>query len=227
MIPKVIYMCHKQMNELKTHSENWKKLNPEYEIRLYDDAMCEEFLLQEFSEIHRETFRYIKNGPIKGDFWRLCIIYKYGGLYVDADVHPLVPLSKFIVDDVDFVTCEILPGHSFNPHFIMAPSGNKHLLACINDYVEDYNNKKPYSFQSWAILGKFDREFRKIKYTRVEEGLYLGDDGEKYQFLKNIYPPENQWLHEHAQWRGTKVLNNRYPFYHGHHFHKPQVVNNV
>lgn len=42
MIPKVIYMCHKTLEHIKIYSRNWKKLNPEYEIKLYDDTMCRE-----------------------------------------------------------------------------------------------------------------------------------------------------------------------------------------
>jgi mannosyltransferase OCH1-like enzyme len=48
MIPKVIYMCHKQLDKIKIYSQNWKRLNPEYEIQCYDDAMCRNFLLKEY-----------------------------------------------------------------------------------------------------------------------------------------------------------------------------------
>ena len=34
MIPKVIYICHKKLDKIKIYSQNWKLLNPDYEIKL-------------------------------------------------------------------------------------------------------------------------------------------------------------------------------------------------
>lgn len=98
-------MCHKTLDYIKIYSENWKRLNPEYNIILYDDELCKKFLLEEFSQLHLDIFNFLQHGPIKADFWRLCILYKYGGLYVDADIEPLVPLKEYIDDDDEFVTC--------------------------------------------------------------------------------------------------------------------------
>ena len=118
MFPKVIYMCHKNLDFIKKFSINWKILNPDYEIKLYDNNMCYEFLKNEFSQLHADIFNYISDGPIKADYWRVCIIYKYGGLYVDADTEPLVPLKDYLEKDVEFVSC-FNYCNDFNPHFIM------------------------------------------------------------------------------------------------------------
>ena len=72
MIPKVIYLCHQKLDKIKIYSLNWKSLNLEYEIELYDDALCKEFLLKEYSQFHLDTFNYIPDGPIKADFLRVC-----------------------------------------------------------------------------------------------------------------------------------------------------------
>lgn len=121
-IPKIIYMCYKELTHIQKYSENWKRLNPEWEIKLYDDTLCEKFLLEEYSELHCEIFKFIPDGPIKADFWRLCIINKYGGLYIDPDINPIVSLSEYIEDNDDFVTCiSVLynPEHIFfTPFFI-------------------------------------------------------------------------------------------------------------
>ena len=62
-------------------------------------------LLKEYSQLHLDVFNFLKDGPIKSDFWRVCIINKYGGLYVDSDIIPLIPLKNYIEDDDYFVTC--------------------------------------------------------------------------------------------------------------------------
>jgi hypothetical protein len=104
-IPKCIYMCHKTIDNIKIYSQNWTKLNPDWEIKLYDDEMCKQFLLNEYSQLHYDIFNYLNCGPIKSDFWRICVLYKYGGLYVDSDIEPLVPLKDYIEQNIDFCTC--------------------------------------------------------------------------------------------------------------------------
>ena len=74
MIPKIIYMCYKNLDTIKKYSENWKILNPDYEIKLYDDELCEKFLLEEFSELHRDIFNFInvcQHPNIKTSFYDL------------------------------------------------------------------------------------------------------------------------------------------------------------
>ena len=161
MIPKVIYMCHKNLTHIEKYSQNWKKLNPEYEIKLYDDELCKSFLLNEYSQLHLDIFNFIPDGPIKADFWRVCIINKYGGLYVDSDIQPLVPLSKFVDDDDYLVTCISqcfdIDNLEFqiNPHFILCDKNNPTLQYAIDKYIEIYTNKLPYEYWDWSICRFF------------------------------------------------------------------------
>jgi len=157
MISKVIYMCHKILDKIKIYSKNWEKLNPEYEIKLYDDELCKKFLLEEYSQLHLDIFNFLKDGPIKADFWRVCILNKYGGLYIDADIEPFIPLNKFIEDDDYFVTClssNFKTTNScckLNPHFILCYKNNKLLQDSICRYIKKYNDKIPYKYWEWSI----------------------------------------------------------------------------
>ena len=211
-IPKVIYMCHKNIDDIKKYSENWKRLNPEYEIKLYDNELSEQFLLKEFSQLHYDIFKYIPDGPIKADFWRVCIIYKYGGLYVDADINPLIPLKDYIEKDVDFVTCisgNFSPNNEafkFNPHFIMARPGDSILNDCINRYI-DFYNKKDYSYWIWSICNLFI-----IKNVNENKSGIHYDENKKYQFLLEMPDFEN------CEYNGVIVLKNRYDNYKDHNF---------
>ena len=212
MIPKIIYMCHKNLDKIKIYSRNWKILNPEYEIKLYDDNMCRDFLLKEYSKLHLAIFDFIKDGPIKCDFWRACIINKYGGLYVDADIRPLVPLNKYIEDDDDFVTCISniwkIKKKTFqcNPHFILSNKNNKILQHVINSYVNLYINDEPYSYWDWSIC-----KFLYINGITQKKSQIIYSDNKKIKLLyeKNL---------NECEYYGRVVLNNRYPNYYNHTF---------
>lgn len=209
-------MCHKSLESIQIYSENWKRLNPEYEIRLYDDVLCKDFLLNEYSQLHLDIFNFIPDGPIKADFWRACIINKYGGLYVDADIKPLIPLKHYIESDDDFVTC-ISQNCDFqkkefqlNPHFIMCNKNNSILQTCIDKYIELYKTKREsYSYWRWSICNIIYIEGIKERRSHI----YKDENGFKYKFLYETTPNTCEYNNE-------IVLNNRYDTYIGHNFIK-------
>ena len=213
MIPKVIYMSHKYLDKITNYSQNWKLLNPEYEIKLYDDAMCVQFLLQYYSPLHAKIFNFIKDGPIKCDFWRVCIINTFGGLYVDADIEPLCPLEEYIEDDDEFVTCissnfyNTKTEWNLNPHFIMSYKNNNILQKCIDQYINYYNNKKPYKYWDWSVCRIFYIANVKDKKSQI---IYV--TGKKHKFLLELANGND------CEYNGTIVLHNRYSNYVNHNF---------
>ena len=76
-IPKKIYLSYKTKDIPKYIIPNIKKIYPDYEIELYDDKDCIKFLKKNYGQLYVDIFNFLKDGPIKADFWRLCILYKY------------------------------------------------------------------------------------------------------------------------------------------------------
>jgi len=213
-IPKVIYMCHKKLDKIEIFSKKWKELNPEYEIKLYDDNLCQQFLLKEYSQLHLDIFNFIPDGPIKADFWRVCIINKYGGLYVDADINPIVPLSEYIENNDDFVTCissnlntSELNADRINPHFILSNKNNHILKNCIDKYIDLYNNhREKYSYWGWSIC-----KILKIPIRQKKSQIILINN-QKYKFLLELDDFNT------CVYNGKVVLYNRYEQYINHDF---------
>ena len=147
----------------------------DYEIKLYDDKMIKLFLLEEYGELYKNIFDYIQDGPIKADFWRLCMLYKNGGIYSDIDNMPLVSLSDFIENDIDFATCSSYWKYNFNPNFIISTKNNIYLKKCIDWYVNKYNNNDTYEYWEWSIMNPFTEIIKVEKYEK-EWGIYKLDD---------------------------------------------------
>jgi mannosyltransferase OCH1-like enzyme len=68
---------------MKENVETLKRQNPEFTHYLYDDAMCREFIKDNFDADVLYSFDKLKPGAYKADLWRYCILYKKGGIYLD------------------------------------------------------------------------------------------------------------------------------------------------
>ena len=222
-IPKVIHMCNKILDEKSIeYSNNWKKLNPDFIIRLSDENMKRTFLQHEFPSIYVEIFDFLEDGPIKADFWRVCVLYKHGGVYSDIDIEPLIPLSKFIEQNISFVTCSAYRNQLlFNPSFIIAPKESIILKNVIEWYIKKFENKEPYYYWSWSIMQAFTDTLLLQNYNN-KEGVYIykyKDSGKqnqeqeqeqelKVQIIQEV--PGKEHSDAHNIYKGMRVFNNRY-----------------
>lgn len=102
-IPRHIYQCYKNKEGVPNKIiDNIKNLNPNWEYHFYDDKMCIEFLKEHYGQQYVDKFNNIKSGAHKADLWRNCILYMYGGVYVDIDLEMLVPFDT-IIDNETFI----------------------------------------------------------------------------------------------------------------------------
>ena len=218
---KTVHVCHKSITSFEKYARRWKELNSEYELALYDDSMCRSFLADNFSAEHAEIFDFLVDGPIKADFWRLAIVYAKGGVYADADIEPLVPLRTYLDIECDFGTCVIDYIHNmgaqarsnYNAHFLFGKAHNAVVGKCLEIYLQKYRSGEKYDYDSWSINPVL---FEVLKpYNFGEEGIFHVD-GMRIQLLKNVY--QDGLVNEHAQYKGVRVLNNRYATYRNHQF---------
>ena len=96
-IPKILHMTCKDKRNMsdfyKTNYNSWKKYHPDWEINLYDDYdLYNEMKGTEF-EPYSESYNKI---IYKVDIFKMHLLSKYGGVYVDMDVECLKPLDPLI-----------------------------------------------------------------------------------------------------------------------------------
>ena len=233
--PKTIYLSYKTKNIPDYIIPTWKKLNPDYDVRLYDNDNCITFLKTYYKDpIYVDIFNYIKDGPIKADFWRVCILNKFGGVYSDIDVKPIVPINEFMEKDITFLTCLShikKQRNSVNPHFIISIPNHPVLQKCINTYITKYKNKDTYSYWNWSIVNIMRDAINIIFDDKIMEGIRYDKDNHKYQFLQEIMPtpfniPDFFYLmnklkgdtEHNCVYKNKVILYNRYETYNNHSF---------
>ncbi len=212
-IPKHIYICHKNLDDLQAPMREWLALNPSFEGHLFNNELSVQFLTEYFSPEHAACFNYIVHGPIKADFWRLCILYVFGGVYADADIQPVEPLDFFIMPEADLVTVKGMLFNTFNPHFIAAKPRSQLLLETINLYMDFYRKKRKYTYWEWSIMALFRSVLRRhIDTAIIKENKLITIGNEAVQFLKEV-STENGIYDIHSVYKKKRVFTNRRPDY--------------
>ena len=86
-----------------THSSTRTKVEFTYEY--YDDNDIKTFIETHFDDRVKKCYSRILNGSLKADFFRYCVVYIKGGLYIDIDISCEKPLSSiFNFDDIHLIT---------------------------------------------------------------------------------------------------------------------------
>lgn len=104
MIPKRIHQTWKSKTSnpsIDVLRNTWIEQHPGFTYHYYDDTDIADFICRYFDERVQSVFKRIKNGSLKADFFRYCVLYVHGGVYVDVDISCIVPLTDVLCFDTD------------------------------------------------------------------------------------------------------------------------------
>ena len=139
-IPKKIYMTTSIQLELVPdllgHTAD------DYEVHVYNDESCRDFLQQNWGKDIVIRFDQIKNPAHKMDLWRYCMLYKCGGIYLDIKTIPVKNLKTIFTKNNTWYTC-LSAVRGCYQGIIATPMKNEVILKCIHKIMntpEDHFN---------------------------------------------------------------------------------------
>lgn len=140
-IPKIIWQTAKSFPHPQSHEyiKTWINKNPEYQWLFMDDVRCDQFIKDNFNETFYNMYRSLPFGVMRADVWRVCVVYVYGGIYVDTDCECIIPIKDWIQNYSLIVAEEVSNGDLANFAFAAEPR-HPALLAAINTFFELYNS---------------------------------------------------------------------------------------
>ena len=222
VIPLCIYTAWHTKNLRPKMKENFEKLksdNSEFEVKLFDNNDCEEFIKNNFDESILNAYKSLIPHSYKSDLWRYCIMYLNGGIYVDIKFS-CVNGFKFIgLTEKEYWTSDHLFNNTINGLLILKPKNNI-MLKCINKIVYNVKNKfygnnclHPTGPQ---MLGEFFTNNEKIN---METNLLIKRDniGVTYRgsFILSYYKnydedrdKDSPNSHYSILWRNKNIYNN-------------------
>jgi mannosyltransferase OCH1-like enzyme len=158
--------------------ENIKKYASEYEHIVLDDNDIISFLNIHYNDNVIKTFKSLKMGAHKADLARYCLLYIYGGIYMDIKVELIKPLSEIFNKGNIFYSIESNYGDHIHQAVIKTPQHNPLFLSLIDYIVTNQNPSLYIDFcRDLYIQIKNDVPNLKLK-------LNTGISGNKYYLFK-------------------------------------------
>ena len=168
MVDPIIHQTHHSWDELgllHPQIEDLQKRNIKYDYRFYTDEDMDRFIKTHYDRYTYWCYKKLnpKYGPAKADFFRYCVIYRCGGIYLDIKSTCEVPFRSLNLSG-KLVLC-----HWPQPH-----------AGLYNELKSDIHPSGK-EFQNWHIISKKENPILKyvIEYmcSGINDTKYLNEYG--------------------------------------------------
>jgi mannosyltransferase OCH1-like enzyme len=144
IIPLKIYQTWYTKNlppKMKERVELLKVDNPQFEHCLFDDNDCREFIKNNFQQDVLYAFDQLVPGAYKADLWRLCVLYKNGGIYMDIKLKCINGFKLIELTENEHYVIDRLPPLSIYNAIMVCKEGNSFLWRGICRIVANVKTK--------------------------------------------------------------------------------------
>ena len=159
-IPPVIFQCWKSKEvspEMNQALESFRSQKG-YQHFLFGDEECYKQLLMDFGQRYADAFALLVPGAYRADFWRYCILYKYGGIYSDAKATLYRDLDEILRPQDDLLLVRDVPASCLLNAFIACSPGHPLLKIAIDRCLHNIENRlygvDPLDVTACHLLGR-------------------------------------------------------------------------
>lgn len=184
--------------------DNIKKYAPECTHIIADEVYIENFLKKYYIDSVFNTFKSLKSGAHKADLARYCLLYIYGGIYMDIKIELIKPLNDvFNKGDDIFYSVLSYTGDHIAQGVIKSPPQNPLFLSLI-DYVVTTQNPKDFHDFCKDLYVKIKTDIRDLHNDTLDirAGLMIGKSGKKYYLFKEVCEKDCSKCHDGCDTKG-------------------------
>jgi hypothetical protein len=119
---------------MRLRVERLKRQNPRFKHYLYDDEDCRQFIKNNFDTEVLNAYDRLIPGAYKADLWRLCVLYKWGGIYLDIKLNCINGFRLIELTEKNHYVKDRPPKSIFYSLMASAPGNNFLLKGITNNY---------------------------------------------------------------------------------------------
>jgi mannosyltransferase OCH1-like enzyme len=122
---------------------------PGFKYNFMNDSQIDFFIKKHFKTDVYKAFKKLPLGVMKADFWRYCVLYKYGGVYSDIDSVLVKPFAEWGIKNED----KLIIGLEDNIHFC------QWTIACVPKHPILWNVIETITEETLEGLDTTDKHF--------------------------------------------------------------------
>lgn len=171
---------------------------PSFEHRFMVTAERETFIASNYPGQIHDVYSRIQIGAAQADFWRVLVLQKYGGIYMDIDAHLVWPLGCMLKPDTEELFLKIKTGEISN-YFIASKPNNSHLQAVIEQICRNVQTRASENVYDLTGPGVFNQVLGD-KNVATRYYLYTCNQGNfTNEYFQYIDKPQGKWTKEQAK----------------------------
>lgn len=197
-IPRIFwqtnYTCHFTLPFLINHMVN-RLLAYDYEFRFMTSEERLSFIVENFDSKVQSAYARLNIGAAQADFWRLLVVYKNGGVYLDIDGSLVNPMHWSIKDDDELLFVKTKGGELSNYFFAGTPGHPDiwRLIQRVISNIEESTSNNIYDLTGPGVFNEvLGSEGVPTAYylTTVNQGNFTNE------FFQYIDKPQGKWTKE-------------------------------
>jgi len=167
-------------------------LSPSFEYRFMVTEDRADFIKSNYPPELYENYSKIQIGAAQADFWRVLVLQKYGGIYLDIDAHFVWPLGSIVRPDFDELYVTTREGEISN-FFIASKKDNPHLEQIITVILHNIKESKSENVYELTGPGVFNQvlDINQVNTTYYRYTCNQGNFTNEY--FQYIDKPEGKW----------------------------------
>ncbi|MDG1838934.1 MAG: glycosyltransferase [Phycisphaerales bacterium] len=179
-----------------------------YEYRFVDDETADAFIKKHFPGDVYDLYAMLQIGAAKADFWRLLVLYKRGGVYLDMDANLVWPLGSILrpYDQELYIT---ISGDRISNYFIASKPNNDNLKKMISTVKQNIEENSISSVYELTGPGVFDQVLEGIDANFISYRYVCSQGNFSNEYFQYIDSKQGKWTH--AQHKMSIVKNSGQP----------------
>lgn len=237
IIPKHIVLFYNELNLVPNKVfDKWRIMAPGYMIIFFSFKDAAYFLEKYYNKDYKTYYNKTTYAAHKSDFFRLCFLYTYGGIYSDIDNEPFKNIKEFYnpYNNITFMTALSLNNNSFAQALIISTRNNSCLKCGLDEYINIYsrlekNHRHNKNYDGADLAGTrimyrtivkllTDNKAIKNNIIRPHTGYIIREKVNNVLFKNNIlfideFTPNGSWQNSYMRTGFDTVLKCRYDDY--------------
>jgi mannosyltransferase OCH1-like enzyme len=168
-----------------------------YEYRYVSTEGRLEYLKENAPQDVFDCYCLIKDGAAQADLWRLFVLYKEGGIYLDIDANFVWPLSSILKNDDEAVYIKIKNNTHYTNYFLATAPNNPDYAEAIELVVKNIQTRRTdkgvYGMTGPGVLNDILTGKNPTSRSHRETCIQGSFTNEHFQYLDK---PRGKWTHK-------------------------------